>query len=384
VSVGVGWAAGRVVAGYDGPGSVIIRTAVRRAGDVTAAAGDAAADAPWLMAAAAGGSEDMVAGAAVTGLVGSPMGLLALVTMGPGALSGSREVMLRGLLRHGPRVGVVDDGGGGRAVALPAALRPDGRAARPPRGLGDLAASMDDVGALSTVPRQAQRDPWRSRVRVSRVQQPAGGDAWVVVIPGTQTWAPTGGANPSDLTSNLALLSDSTASAEGALVQAATDAMTQAGIAPGDPVLVAGHSQGGIAAAVLATRADSPFTITHVYTEGSPIADLDVPDSVSVLAVEHSGDLVPNLDDGPGTNPDTATWTTVTAPVPTAAQVTVPDEASLAAPLLAHESRKYQHTAAALDRSDHPSVVAWRDSAAVFFAGRGQVSEYRMERVPDE
>ncbi|MFC6345581.1 alpha/beta hydrolase, partial [Nocardioides hankookensis] len=68
------------------------------------------------------------------------------------------------------------------------------------------------------------------------------------------------------------------------------DAMHQAGIGPHEPVLLVGHSLGGMEAAALASR-DTGFAITDVVTAGSPTAQVDgFPHGVHVLSLEHRGD----------------------------------------------------------------------------------------------
>ena len=71
---------------------------------------------------------------------------------------------------------------------------------------------------------------------------------------------------------------------------------TRPGSAPHEPVLLVGHSLGGMEAAALASR-DTGFAITDVVTAGSPTAQVDgFPDGVHVLSLEHHGDVVPLLD----------------------------------------------------------------------------------------
>ena len=81
-----------------------------------------------------------------------------------------------------------------------------------------------------------------------------------------------------------------------------------------DPVVLVGHSQGGILAAALAS--DAVFTarhrVTHVVTSGSPIGWFPVPATTRVLSVERGDDPVPRLDLAP--NPDRSSWVTVRTP----------------------------------------------------------------------
>lgn len=147
------------------------------------------------------------------------------------------------------------------------------------------------------------------RVRVVEVAAPGGGSAWVVAVPGTQSWSPRAGPQPFDLATDLAAVTGD-ATLAGAGVVAALDAARAASarrraLPPGalaaEPVVLVGHSQGGLHAASLA--ADDGFRrehrVTHVLTTGAPVGLVPVPDDVRVLSVEHADDPVPTLDLAP-------------------------------------------------------------------------------------
>lgn len=233
---------------------------------------------------------------------------------------------------------------------------------RAPRGVADLVAGDGPTSG-------------GSRVRVTGIPQPDGSWAWVVDVPGTQTFTPEAGTNPFDMTSNVLLLAGRRVQIMHAVVDAVDDARRRAGDTGPPRVLLAGHSQGGLTAAALA--ADPAFRrrlgVTHVVTSGAPVASLAVPDEVSVLSLEHTEDLVPGLEGAD--NPDRATWVTI--------------ERSLADDLgpdgrasLAHDDDRYAETARLVDASEDPSVAAWRAGAAPF-VGR-EVStvttDYDIER----
>ena len=154
------------------------------------------------------------------------------------------------------------------------------------------------------------------RVRVVEVARGDGGSAWVVVVPGTQEWSPHPGTNPFDVTTDVrAVTGDATLAAAG--VAAALEvARGRAGArsTAADPVVLVGHSQGGILAAALAS--DAGFTarhrVTHVVTSGSPVGLFPVPATTRVLSVERGDDPVPRLDLTP--NPDRSSWVTVRTP----------------------------------------------------------------------
>lgn len=232
----------------------------------------------------------------------------------------------------------------GRAVVVSARSAP----ASPPSGVADLlrrvSACYPDAGAAP------------GTVRVDGVRGADGRRAWVVEIPGTQEWSPVPGRNPADLTADVAALGRASTAAAATVVRA----LELAGAAVGEPVLLAGHSLGGMLAAGLASDAafTRRFRVTHVVTAGSPVAGFPVQPGVAVLALEHDDDLVPALDGAP--NPDRADWVTARS---------APDRGR--DPSRAHDSHGYAGTGALVDASLDPSLVAWRAGLAPFLARPG-------------
>lgn len=203
--------------------------------------------------------------------------------------------------------GGAPDGVGRGPVLRPVAPTPDGplvgeagRAGRVP-GVADLVAAGEGLGG--------------GRVRVIETTRGDGGSAWVVVVPGTQEWSPRAGSNPFDLTTDVrALTAGATVAAAGVAAALALARARSGRATPGDPVMLVGHSQGGVLAAALAS--DPGFRrehrVTHVVTSGSPVALFPVPESVRVLSVEHLDDPVPRLDLSPV--PTRSSWVCVRAP----------------------------------------------------------------------
>lgn len=149
---------------------------------------------------------------------------------------------------------------------------------------------------------------------------------WRVILPSTQDWQEVsgffGGTGPegdqgalNDFDSNLALML--TPSQQAAYERAVIEAMLHAGVGPDDPVMLTGWSQGGIMAGVLASDPDLPFNIRAVYVSGSPIDAMAIPSTVTVISVQHPGDVVHQVD-GPLSAParQSENWVTVTPPVP--------------------------------------------------------------------
>ncbi|MGZ4613399.1 MAG: hypothetical protein ACXV1K_09560 [Kineosporiaceae bacterium] len=225
------------------------------------------------------------------------------------------------------------------------------RQALPPTGVADLmsgiAACYPEPGAES------------GTVRVEGVRDADGRRSWVVFIPGTQDWSPLPGGNPFDVTADVASMAGRPSGAG----RTVTRSLELAGARPGEPVLLAGHSLGGMIAAGLA--ADSAFRarfrVTHVVTAGSPVAGYPIPPGVRVLSLEHTDDVVPALDGA--RNPDRADWVTVSR--------SISGSATAADPRLAHGVEGYRATAALVDASGDPSLVAWRAGLGPFLRRPG-------------
>ncbi len=204
------------------------------------------------------------------------------------------------------------------------------------------------------------------RVRVVELAAPGGGSAWVVAVPGTQEWSPRAGANPFDLTTDVrAVTGDVTLAAAGVAAALAaaqvsaqpTTGMTTQATAREEPVLLVGHSQGGILAAALAAdaRFRAAHRVTHVVTTGAPVGVFAVPRSVRVLSVEHADDPVPTLDLTP--NPARLSWLTVRV------------GAGLPTDPRRHALGEYVRTvraAAGAPRGTVPGLGAWEASAGDF------------------
>jgi hypothetical protein len=159
----------------------------------------------------------------------------------------------------------------------------------PPRSLADLMRGLDL--------RNRQSSGGAIDVRILTSYAPDGRSVRraVVDITGTTDWSPAPrSAIVTNLGTNLhALAGDVTTYGAGI-----AEAMSQAGVTPDMPVMLVGHSQGGIVAVDMARhyRERGEFNITHVVTAGAPVGLLDVPDDVQVLSIENRGDVVPHAD----------------------------------------------------------------------------------------
>jgi hypothetical protein len=205
-------------------------------------------------------------------------------------------------------------------------------------------------------------------IGVQRLAGPDGTVRFVVQLPGTESWALTPGSTDRDLSTNLhTMAGDSTVYMRG--IEAA---MAQAGIPQGAPVMLVGHSLGGMTAAALAADPAfrQRFNVTQVVTAGAPIGRFEVPAGVQVLAVENRNDLVPALEGAD--NPDRANVTTLTFGVN---KGTIGDNHSL--------GETYAAAAADLPAGD-PSYAAWLESARGFLdpANQASTDTYAITREP--
>lgn len=234
-----------------------------------------------------------------------------------------------GAQRFGRRTGVRVTGHGAWSILMPTA-------AAAPFGLGAALAHADSrrVGAGSGTPpgsttpvpgrtltppatpsdvmrysdslKKADTDTTSGVVSVLRTDHADGRRSWLVVVPGTTDWS-VGGPNPQDMLTNLEAVAGLPTDMETGVVTA----MRAAGIAPGEPVAIYGHSQGAITAANVAAdpAVARRFTITTALTVGGPVSPVALPESVHALHIENGADAVAALDAAP--NPATPARTTV-------------------------------------------------------------------------
>lgn len=284
------------------------------------------------------------------------LGVLGLASFSLASLPGTWEPTDRAVEQVAGVLGVVT-AGWARFVGLPqreVVVAPligprssgGGRAELPPEGIGDV---VERVAELGDAPGPA--------VGVQRIDHADGSTGWIVSIPGTRCMDVLPGRDPMDNATNLALM----AGQPDAMTEAVEVAMLRAGVGPEDPVLLAGHSQGGMAATRLATSLDGTYSIEAVLTAGSPVGLMPIPADVAALHLEHAQDYVPALDGTP--NPDEPQRTTVVRDLPGMDTVTangtvlglLPGDVGRA-----HEAWRYVETAGIVEGMDDPSVAAFR------------------------
>ncbi|MHA7305279.1 WXG100 family type VII secretion target [Arthrobacter sp. TMN-49] len=223
-------------------------------------------------------------------LSGSPPSLAGLVASGSLALGSSFSTGLSALSGGHLNLSLFEDG-------TPYAGQPQevtNSSRNPlqlPNSISSIFGGVEDAYDMGHVSGLEDGD-----IRIVTVRQADGTVAHIVNIPGTENWGVNGSGQARDLTSNLMLVAGQSTTAQRDIVLA----MERAGIKPGEPVMLAGHSQGGILAVQLGSDMDftSRYNVTNILTVGSPVDTSDVDSSIKVLAAQHEGDIVPKLDLG--------------------------------------------------------------------------------------
>lgn len=235
---------------------------------------------------------------------------------------------------------------------------------RPPGNLHDLLTGLATRNEPAKFEDQENPDPANIDVRIVR---DANGSVtgYVVDVPGTKKWplpGNTDGAN--DLGVNV----DAMAGNKTVLQAGIEEALRRAGAGDtGAPVMLVGHSQGGIVAAQsTGDLIAGGYNVTHVVTAGSPIGRIDVPGNVQVLSLENRNDIVPHLD--ASDNPDSSNRTTVTFDNQNG---TFDDNHAIPG--------NYTDAAQRLDTSSDPSVQQYLTGTSAFTSGNS--SETRTFKV---
>ncbi len=238
-----------------------------------------------------------------------------------------------------------------------------------PSDLAGLVSHLAGVADLSPTP----DSPLNGTIEIQTLDGGTDDVRHIVYLPGTDDIATLPWTQDCDVRDTATDLV-SAAGHPTVYQQGILQAMAQAGVGPHDPVLLVGHSLGGMEAAAILGQGGDGFNVTHVVTAGSPTAQLDgFPAGSHVLSLEHQGDVVPLVDGAP--NPDS----------PQQATVTFDDDPT--GVLDAHGYDHYVAGAAATDASADPSVQEQLTSLHVHgFLGDGagtvDTHVYQIVRVP--
>lgn len=301
------------------------------------------------------------------GIEEGPAAALDPVTRGAASLS---DVVAALLPDSVPRVVALADGD----LAGP---RP-GWADRPAGSVAEALARTADLypQGSGVVDRPAAGVP-AGTLAVEEVVHGDGTTSWTVLIPGTQEFLSS--SNPFDAATDLSLMAHEAADVSAAVEQA----LDAAGAAPDEPVVLVGHSLGGISAAALA--ASPEFRARHpvggVVTAGAPTATFAVPAGVPVLHVENEESLVENVDGRSGDEgPATPDRVTVGRRLLDSADPA--DVAAAGSISLAHAMPTHLRTLAAAQRSGNVQVAGVESRLARLLDGpRSRTRFFAARRV---
>ena len=117
--------------------------------------------------------------------------------------------------------------------------------------------------------------------------EPDGRAGYIVDIPGTKSWDPLPTGDITSLVTNLRAVTGKQTSYERGVL----DAMKAAGVRPGDPVMMVGHSEGGLVAVNAAIRCaqDGLFTMDTDGTKAVDALSLAIGDGEFMVLVGPSG-----------------------------------------------------------------------------------------------
>ena len=246
-----------------------------------------------------------------------------------------------------------------------------------PHNLRDILLGLDERNSPTN------KEPSNIDVRIIK---DANGNVtgYVVDVPGTKHWnAPWEPKSANDTGVNIDAMAGNNTVLQQGIEQALRDAGAQG---TGVPVMLVGHSQGGIVAAQSTSGlVASGYNVTHVVTAGSPVGRIDIPGNVQMLSLENKNDIVPHLD--ASDNPNTANRTTVTFENQTG---TVGENHSIGGyrenadqSQNPRVDRNYVAVAGQLDQSSDSSVRRFLDSTGAFTQG-GPASQMRTYQVTRE
>ncbi|MFV0633056.1 hypothetical protein [Demequina sp.] len=235
--------------------------------------------------------------------------------------------------------------------ALIAVTRADPPAVGPITALGDLGDLL--VALDGHHPRG---------VTVDKVLQADGTYAWIVTIPGT---GDTVGANGEvfDIEGNLVAVDGSASDATEMVLLA----MEQAGIAAHEPVMLVGHSQGGIVAGTIAvaSKATARFNVTTVVTAGTPLAAMDRNPKVQYAEFRNGPD--PTWAAGGFDEPPRANETVIAADTRISSDAALAEESHTL--IGAHQAQTYAAIMAQAELSESTSLDDFMAASSEFFAG---------------
>lgn len=229
--------------------------------------------------------------------------------------------------------------------------------------------------APAGVRERLDRIPEVNQVRIEKYEADGVPPRYTVYVGPTETFSPFADDEPWDSTSNVYGVAGLSAGS----FRAVELAMAEAGICPGDEVLITGFSQGGLVATLVAASGD--WNVVGLETHGAPAGNIPLPAGISGMAIRNTDDLVPALA-GPQLEHD------LLQVERRAFREGVEIPTAEAAP--AHQRSGYESTATAIDGAESSAVreqIRALDTFATDYldrpGGRATVMTYRATRVGD-
>lgn len=177
---------------------------------------------------------------------------------------------------------------------------------KPGRNLSEALDNLTELGRGNLSVRPPLVNPDAATIAIQRFKRADGKTSWMVTIPGTDGKA----HSPFGWEQNLEVMSNTPLARKQAdSTRMVIEAMERSGIQSKDPVVLVGHSQGGIVAASIASDYSKKYNIKHIVTAGSPIANHPIPKRTWVTSIEMEDELVPSLDGKE--NPMRNNWVTI-------------------------------------------------------------------------
>jgi hypothetical protein len=131
--------------------------------------------------------------------------------------------------------------------------------------------------------------PEVNQVRIEKYEADGMPPRYTVYVGPTETFSPYTDDEPWDSTSNAY----GVAGLQAGSFRAVELAMAEAGIRPGDEVVLTGFSQGGLVATMVAASGD--WNVVGLETHGAPAGNIPLPPGIAGMAIRNTDDLVPAL-----------------------------------------------------------------------------------------
>jgi hypothetical protein len=144
-------------------------------------------------------------------------------------------------------------------------------------------------GSPTGVQERLDRIPEVNQVRIEKYEADGMPPRFTVYVGPTETFSPYADGEPWDSTSNTY----GVAGLQAGSFRAVELAMAEAGIQPGDEVVLTGFSQGGLVATMVAASGD--WNIVGLETHGAPAGNIPLPPGLAGMAIRNTDDLVPAL-----------------------------------------------------------------------------------------